>query len=717
MAQTGKKKKKLTPTATTVAEPASSKPSSARQARRERAVAGRLEKRQEWLLLGGVLLVTAIAFFNSLDGQFVYDDRLQVVRNPTITNVANIPRMFVQSVWQFLNEADKAAAGPYYRPLFNVALIVNYALFGLQTFGWHLVSLLTHLLVVFLVYRLARQWTLPRETALAVALLFGLHPAHSESVAWIAALPDPLAAVFVLASLLFYERHYHGQAKSKAALGASIALASAAVLSKEVAVMFAVFLFVRELLDRAPDQSLGSALTQAAKRAAPYFAVVVLYVVMRYAVLGFLRQDDATSARITRFEVLLTIPSVLLRYVRMLFVPYPLAVVYNNTYVTSVADPRFWGAALVVCAILAAAVWLVRRSAVGRRALAFTIIFILPVLNLKAFRPQESLLHDRYLYLPSIGFCLLIAMAMAWLASRLVTRERQVFAAATAVMAFALFVLTFNQNLTWQSEAAMTGHALQVTPNWPFMHNYIGAYAFEQNRYSDAERAYLDALNDDPNYYDALSNLGDVYRMQNRNADAEQMYLKAIAAGAPYADTHYNLGVVYTAMGRLPEAEQALEKAVELQPSMINARYNLAWVYDNEGKMREAEQAYGETLSYKPSYPEPRINLGVLLTKQGRLKEGLDQLLAARSYAPSHPVMLYALGDVYYKLGRYDEAIASFNQLKDSDPQHRLVYTALGLCYEAKGDKEQARQNYQRAIDVAPNEPYTNTAREHLAKL
>src|SRR5438105_13850006 len=160
MSQTGRKKKRATPPA----DAAISKPSSVRQARRERAVAGRLEKRREWLLIGGVLLITAFAFFNSLNGQFVYDDRLQIVRNPTITQVANIPKMFVQSVWQFLNQADKAAAGPYYRPLFNIALIVNYALFGLQSFGWHLFSLLIHLGVVFLVYRLARQWALGRET-------------------------------------------------------------------------------------------------------------------------------------------------------------------------------------------------------------------------------------------------------------------------------------------------------------------------------------------------------------------------------------------------------------------------------------------------------------------------------------------------------------------------------------------------------------------------
>ncbi|HJQ27599.1 MAG TPA: tetratricopeptide repeat protein [Blastocatellia bacterium] len=721
MAQTHKKKKKPSVVSATAAAPTTETPqaksSSARQARRERAFENKRQRRQEWLLVGGVLLITAFAFFNSLDGQFVYDDRLQIMRNPTIKQVGNIPRMFVQSVWQFLNEADKAAAGPYYRPLFNIALIVNYALFGLQSFGWHLFSLLVHLAVVFMVYRLARQWALSREVALAAALLFGLHPAHSESVAWIAALPDPLAAVFILSSLLLYERHYHGERRSRAALVVSIALAFGAMLSKEVAIAFSVFLVARELLERTPGESLKSSALDALRRAAPYFAVIVLYIVMRYAVLGFLRQDDATAAQFTQWNVLMTIPSVLLRYARLLFAPYPLAVVYGNKYVESVADPRFWGAALAVAVLLGASAWLVRRSPTGRRALAFVVIFILPVLNLKAFRPQESLLHDRYLYLPSVGFCILIAMAIDWLAARSAERRWQLFATATAVVALVLFVLTFNQNLMWQNEAAMTDNALRVTPNWPFMHNYIGAYAFEQQRYTDAERAYQEALSDDPNYYDSLSNLGDVYRVQGKLNDAEQMYLRAIAAGAPYADTHYNLGVVYTSQNRLPDAEQALLKALEIEPSKTDARYNLGWVYDNEGKPQQAEQAYAETLNYKPGYPEPRINLGVLLTKQGRFKEALDQLVMAQRYAPDHPVMLYALGDVYYRLARYDEAIATFNQLTRREPQHRLAYTALGLCYEAKGDKEQARQNYQRAIEVAPNDVYTATAREHLAKL
>src|ERR671938_214151 len=111
MSQTHKKKKKPSAVSAAAAaapatETTTAKSPSVRQARRERAFESKRRQRQEWLLVGGVLLITAFAFFNSRDGQFVYDDRLQVLRNPTITRLANIPKMFVQSVCQFLNETD-----------------------------------------------------------------------------------------------------------------------------------------------------------------------------------------------------------------------------------------------------------------------------------------------------------------------------------------------------------------------------------------------------------------------------------------------------------------------------------------------------------------------------------------------------------------------------------------------------------------------------------
>jgi protein O-mannosyl-transferase len=696
----------------------SAKTSSARRARREKALDSSRAKKMERFVIAGLLAVTFFAFVNSLQGDFVYDDRVQILNNPTITDVSNIPKMFTESVWQFLNKNDSEAVGPYYRPLFNIALIVSYQLFKFQPFGWHLISILFHLAAVMLVYALARRWNLSMEAAAAAALLFGVHPVHSESVAWIAAIPDPMATVFILSSLLLYERYYHGERPvGPAALILSLVLAFMALLSKEVAVVYPVFLATREWLDRPAQESLTATISRLSKRVAPFVALVPLYLWMRYAVLGFITQTEPNSVGIPTGHVLLTVPSILLSYARLLLIPYPLAVMYDNTYVQSVGDIRFWGAALVVAALTVAVAWMVRSSEAGRRALAFLILFLLPVLNLKAFRPEESLLHDRYLYLPSIGFCILVALALERVVARFASNKIKVFRAATALLAVILFALTLYQNSTWQNEIAMTNHAVEVTPRWPYLQNYIGAYYSLQKNFPEAERYYKEALAINPNYFDSLSNLGDVYQQQGKFFEAEQSYQKAIEYGAPYANTYFNLGVVLTAQKKLAAAEQPLIKALEIKPSNTKARYNLGWVYDNQGKPALAEQAYLETLQYDPAYPEPRINLGSLLTRQGRYPEAAEQLETAARYAPDHPVLLYALGDLYMKINRYQDAIASFNRLAVRNPGHQFVYTSLGLCYERLGNKEQAKANFQKAIEVAPQEAYTNTARAGLQRL
>lgn len=689
---------------------------SVKQQRREQArESSRLLKQQRWMLIG-VLIITFAVYFNSLDGQFVYDDQLQILKNPTIKDTSNIPKMFTQSVWQFLNPSEKEVAGPYYRPFFNIALIINYALFETEVAGWHVFSVLIHLLVTLLVYLLAREWGLSRELSALAALIFGVHPAHSESVAWIAALPDPMAGVFILSALLLYERHFRKPESNLFILGLSLAAMFFALLCKEVAIVFPVFLVAREMLDR-DEGGLKPLTLRLIKRTGPYFALIALYLAIRYAVLGFITQSESTSAGIPAMHVLLTVPSIALAYLRLLVIPYPLAVMYGDTYVHSAGDIRFWGATLAIVAIGAVLLRAIRSSKTAQRATLFAVIFILPVLNLKAFRSFESLLHDRYLYLPSIGFCLLVALAVGWAAEKFAQRRKEILAAATAIVAIAFFALTVAQNQTWQNEIAMTDQAMKVTPNWPFLYNYLGAYYFQQKNMAEAERYYGEAIRVNPNYFDSLSNIGDIYREKGKLNEAEQSYLKAIENGAPYSSTYYNLGVVYTQQRRLSEAEWPLQKAIELQPNYKDALYNLGWVYDNQGKLVEAEQMYMRTLQAYPNYPEPRINIGVVLTRQQRYKEALDHLIYAQRLVPEHTVMLYALGDVYMKTNRDKEAIEQFKKVAAREPNHRLVYTSLGLCYEKMGDKEQARQNFQKAIEVAPQDSYTNTAREHLAKL
>lgn len=673
--------------------------------------------RQEWRLVGAVVAVTFLAFLNALDGQFIYDDQFQVLKNPTLQSLSSIPQMFTQSVWQFMSQASQEPVGSYFRPVFNVALILNYQFFGYEVLGWHLFSLLLQVAATLLVYLLARQWSLSPEVSAVAAMIFGLHPVHSESISWVSGLPDPLAAVFILLSLLLYERYYHGSGGRPRLLGFSIGLALLAMLSKEVAVVLPIFLILRECLDISPEESLADVGAKLARRTIPFVAIAILYVAWRYGVLGFLSKPEPKAVGIPAVQVFLTIPSILLSYARMLFFPTPLAIIYDHPYIEKAADPRFWGSLLALASSLMVATWLVRSSPAGRRALLLLGLFLLPVLNLKAFNPDESLLHDRYLYLPSVGFALLMGLSVAWISARFRSRQRSAFAIAAVLSGTILFGLTVYQNGFWKDDLAMASHAMTLAPRRPFLLNYVGAYYKQQGNRQEAERCYLEALKENPNFYDACSNLADVYREQGKYSQAERYYLKAIEAGAPYASNYYNLGVTYTSLGRPADAESPLRRALEIQPTDTMARYNLGWVYDNQGKAALAEQAYAETLRINPAYPEPRINLAVLMTKQGRYKEALEQLQFAQRYSPSHPILLYALADVYMKTNRHKDAIDPLTQLATKEPQHRLVHTSLGLCYETVGDLPRAKAEYQRAIELAAQEPFTNLAREHLAKL
>lgn len=664
-----------------------------------------------------ILAITLLIFLNSLGGQFVYDDSYQILKNPTVQSAGNIPAMFTQGVWQFMASDTSKAVGLYYRPMFNSLLIINYQLFGFSPFGWHLVSLLLHLTATFLVYRLARAWDQPREIAALAALLFGVHPIHVESVAWISGVPDPLAAVFVLLALLFHERYVReGSSNSKWVL-ASLAAALLALFTKEVAIVMAGAVALREWLRTDKGESFSLRLNRTVQRAAPFVIAGFLYLAARIAVLGFISKPEPKAVGITTEQVLLTQPSVLFAYVRMLFAPYPLSVIYDHGYVSSPSQAPFWLPLLLVVAVIAVSLWLVRNSKIGLLALAWVGMFLLPVMNLKAFNPEESIIHDRYLYLPSVGFCLLVAMGLGWLYNSAAASSKKLVMAAAILIVVVFSGLTFAQNFTWQSDLTMATHALNYAPGRPFLLNYLAAYYSNQANPAEAEKFYKQAIAAKPDYYDAMSNLGDIYYKQNNFVESEKYYSQAVSAGARYTHTLYNLADSRAKQGRYADAEQPLLMAIAEQANYTEAHFYLGWVNQQQGKLPQAEAAYRQALTFKPEYAEPRINLATVMNDQGRLKEAESQLIEVKRTQPGNPVMLYTLGEVYRKSNRTQEAIALLTQLVNAQPQHQQGLVSLGQCLEQTGNTAEAKQRYQRAAEIAPQTDAANTARDRLARL
>jgi len=663
-----------------------------------------------------ILAITLVVFLNSLGGEFVYDDSYQILKNPTLQSADNIPAMFTQGVWQFMSSDTSKAVGLYYRPMFNSLLIVNYQLFGFSPFGWHLVSLLLHLTATFLVYRLARAWQLSREIAALAALLFGVHPIHVESVAWVSGVPDPLATVFVLLALIFHERFVREGANNKWVL-ASFGAALLALFTKEVAIVLAGAVALREWLRDSGEESFNTKLNRVVQRMAPFVIAAFLYLAARIAVLGFISKPEPKAAGITTEQVLLTQPSVLFAYIRMLFVPYPLSVIYDHGYVNAPNQMPFWLPLLLSIAVLAIAFWLVRKSKPGLLALAWTLMFLLPVLNLKAFNPEESIIHDRYLYLPSAGFCLLAAMGIGWLYNRATAPKKKLVFAAAILVVVVFSGMTFVQNFTWQNDLTMATHAMTYAPGRPFLMNYIAAYYSNQGKPAEAEKFYKQAIAAKPDYYDAMSNLGDIYYKQNNFAESEKYYSQAVAAGARYTQTLYNLADSLAKQGKFAAAEQPLQQAIAEQANYAEAHFYLGWVNQQQGKLPQAEASYRNALGYKSEYAEARINLATVMNDQGRLKDAENQLVEVRKIQPGNPVMLYTLGEVYRKSNRAQEAIAVLTQLTNAQPQHQQGWLSLGQCYEQTGNTAEARSKYQRAAEIAPQTAVATTARTRLAAL
>ncbi len=216
---------------------------------------GSVAPKFNWYPLALLLLVSLSLYGLTLRNNFVTDDKLQILSNPNVKDPQNLTQAFRGDVWSFATQKNskKHRGTNYYRPLQLLTYMAEYSAFGEKSWPWHLMNMVLNAIVVALVYLLL---TLLAEPALAfwAALLFALHPIHTEAVAWVAALPELECALFLLLALIFYHRARKGTA-SAGSLAFSTLFLAAALLSKEVALLFPFVLVAYEWFFRGADGS------------------------------------------------------------------------------------------------------------------------------------------------------------------------------------------------------------------------------------------------------------------------------------------------------------------------------------------------------------------------------------------------------------------------------------------------------------------------------
>jgi len=536
------------------------------------------------LVAGCILAVTLAAYFPSLRNGFTnYDDPYYVLENPVIRSLSwsHIHHLFTSYILM-------------YHPLTLLSLAVDYRLFGLDPAGYHAVNLALHLANTLLVFWVLRLLCGGTAAAAAGALLFGVHPLHVESVAWVSERKDVLSAFFFLGALGAYLRHLGGTRRRGWYL-CSLGLLAASLLSKPMGVSFPLVMI---LCDYLKGHTFG---WQSLAGKAPFFALALIFSALALAPGDlFPYTDDATSFST---DALFVAPYSLIFYLVKAVFPLGLSAIYPYPARAGGMLPwRFLLAPVPAVLVFLAVLRRARVSKVLPFGFFFVVATLLPVLA-KQIGPHFA--ADRYFYIPSVGICYLAGVGFSRLRGWPVTggRAKAAALASLALAAAAFAALTWQRTLVW--------------------HDTITLWNDVITKYPEPSLAYF---NRSLGRFDA----GD---LEGSIADLD-IYLSTAPA---HAVAYKVRGTANLKAGRTTAALADFDRAVSLKPDFVEALNNRGALLAGRGELERAVDDFTRALNANPRY---RMAFGNRAKARAALGDrgGADQDLAkANALGPPAP--------------------------------------------------------------------------------
>ncbi len=602
---------------------------------------GRTPERKRWrtlIVFGLLALFTLLAFANSLTNGFAFDDESIIVQNRVIKDLAYLPVLFTSDYWA--STLGRGFGGNIYRPLVLLSFALNYAVGGVNPFGYHLINLLLHLAVCLALYAVARQFGLSWAAALAASTLFAVHPLHTEAVTGIVGRAEVLMALGILLSVAWYVRAGVSCRLDIRFVAASWTAFAAALLSKEQAMMLPALLALADLsLERTlkQGQAWTPVIRTAWRRYLPYVLILGGYLGLRAAVLTdpFSKVSqriqflDNPLAHVAGDIRVLTALDVAGRYLWLLMWPVKLSADYSYNAIpvaTSLWDRGVLLAGLAWVGLLVMAVygWLrgIRPVVFG---IGVTLLTFLPASNFLLL--IGTIMGERLFYLPSAGLCLLIGAAWDWMAarSRKLGGLRWIEIAWLGVFALVILLLTartIQRNRDWRNTETLMQSAAQVVPGSAKVQTLFSTFLIEAGQIDEAIGRLKEAVKLEPDYVFALLNLGRAYAAKGNWLEAEAVFKRALATserlGGPehpaVADSLSRLAALYASPvarvmlpNRIEQAESLLQRALAIRqkalgpehPAVAETLSDLAALYRSQGKYSQAEPLLQRALAIR----------------------------------------------------------------------------------------------------------------------
>jgi len=616
-------------------------------------------------LLALLILVALLPYLNSLWNGFVQDDNRQVVTNPYLRSFSHLREILTTNVWSYVGAQGMTN---YYRPLMTLGYLLCYQFLGPLAYGFHLANVVLNAAVVCLVFLVTERIFADRTLGFVAALIFALHPIHSESVDWIAAVTDLQLTLFYLLTFWFFLRVAKPGGKRSFAAEIGMVLSFAlALLAKEPAATlpFLATFFEHFLRDDRAQTSLGQKLS----RYYTLWLLDVAYLAFRIRVLGGLA-PVLQLPQINQREAFYSSFALVAAYVWKCLWPVHLCAFYTFHKSAALSDPRVLVGLLVLGLSLGAFACFWRRERLVSFSLLWFFLNLAPVLNARWL--GANVFTERYLYLPSLGFCWIAAWAGRLLLARLAGRStaRKLYAAGLGIVAVLCLVRIVTRNRIWHDDPTFYRSTLAAQPDAIALRINLGAVYWNSGAPDQAEAEWREALRRVPDHWLILNNLGLVEDRKKCYDEAIEDFQRSIRQRPNYADSHMNLGRTYAETGDAEKAEEQLRAAVALAPLYVVARNELAKFYFTSGRFVEAEQEY-------------RLSVSSGGTTQAWI----------------------SLGEIYSRWNRKQDAERAFRQALALDTFDSRAHFGLGAVLEAQGRTREALNEYEAGLQTDPRNP------------
>jgi protein O-mannosyl-transferase len=642
-----------------------------------------------------VALISVVPFLPALEAGFVnWDDDTNFLNNPNYRGLD-----ITQLQWMFTTFLMG-----HYIPLSWMTLGLDYVVWGMNPFGYHLTNILLHAANAVLFYFIALRLLLAggpgrsADTTFApivgagfATLLFAIHPLRAESVAWITERRDVLSGLFYLAAVAAY-LHYCDLAVREVGRAhgarewywASVGLFALALLSKAMAMTLPAILLVLDAYPLRRLSSIGGRRRWLPSRSVvieklPFFllslaAAITALVALTHATHVASRPEQISlgagaTATVSLIDRVAISTYALSFYVSKIAVPLGLSAAYELPPPSGFeAWPSFLSSAAILLVTAAVVITHRRWPALAATWVAY-IVMLLPVIWV------PHIAADRYTYLACAGWALLVGTGLAFIwrswRQRSIDRRITVSLAGLAVAGVvALSILTWNQVNVWRDSETLWTHAVAAQPS-SLRHFKLGVTLEHRGNFTKAIENFEAALRINPDYADAHSALGFAFAIQGRLRDSFEQFHYALRLRPPLATAHTGLGLLLARQGNLSEAADHFHRALDSDPGDAQAHANLGLILKKWGQWGEAATHFGQAAQIDPDSEQAQRaqrEWGLALAEQGELSEATIHLRAAVRINPRDARAHQSLGEVLLRQGQADEAEEHFQEARRLRP-------------------------------------------------